>query len=231
MRVVTADGYAETRDAVSHDWYPLLDDLGLRALLVPNIGSEVDGYLSGCSVRGVILTSGNNVCPETYGEQDITVADTAPARDKTEAALIELARKHAWPLLGVCRGMQMMNAHFGGRILPDLAQRIGDKEQHAASEHRVRIVLPEWSAKFGYERMTVNSYHDQGFTAAELSPKFAAFAVSEKAGVIEGFAHKALPFVGIMWHPERPNPAHDFDQALLHSLFVEQSITAETHRG
>ena len=92
MRVVTADGYAETRDAVSHDWYPLLDDLGLRALLVPNIGSEVDGYLSGCSVRGVILTSGNNVCPETYGEQDTTVADTAPARDRTEAALIELAQ-------------------------------------------------------------------------------------------------------------------------------------------
>lgn len=221
-RVVKATGRDETRDAISHDWYALLKELALLPLLVPNVESEVEGYLEGLCIRGMILTGGNNLCPDTYGEPDAKVLHTSAARDTTEKVLIRLAVRNHWPILGVCRGMQMLNAYFGGRILTDLSRQIGDRENHAGSEHGISIRLPEWKAKFGYDSLVVNSYHDQGFTEKELSHEFAVFAVSAKAGVVEGIAHKKLPIVGIMWHPERPNPARDFDRALLQSLFAER---------
>ena len=225
-RVVTEPRYDETRDTVSHQWYSLLTELGLPFLLLPNVEEGVEPYLADIPIRGVILTSGNNLCPATYREMNTKVSDTSPARDKTEGILIELARKAKWPVLGVCRGMQMLNAHFGGKILPNLAQRLEGQESHVGSMHSITIESAKWRAKFGYHKLTVNSFHDQGFTHEELSPQFTAFAVSEKGHVIEGFAHESLPIVGIMWHPERQNPAHDFDRALLKGLFLDQSLGA-----
>ena len=66
MRVVKDPRHGEIRDALSHDWYPLLKSLGIAPLLVPNLEDAVADCLDGIDLAGVILTSGNNLCPETY---------------------------------------------------------------------------------------------------------------------------------------------------------------------
>ncbi len=225
-RVVRASGYEETRDALSHDWYLFLQQIGLTPFLVPNLGDQVVDYLDGVDISGVILTSGNIVCPQTYHMKDEGVPDTSVARDRTESILIELAIAQRLPILGVCRGMQILNAHFGGTILADLASRIGALENHVASEHRIRILLPEWIRKFGRDAFVVNSFHDQGLTQKELSPQLVGFAASEQDNVIEGVVHRDLPIVGVQWHPERKNPAWELDRALVRSLFLEGSVAA-----
>jgi putative glutamine amidotransferase len=222
-RVVKDPSHGELRDALSHDWYPLLEGLGITPLLVPNLEDAVADYLSGIDLRGLILTGGNNLCPETYHLEDTGVPDTSFARDRTESLLIESAISSGLPILGVCRGMHILNTHFGGRLLPDLSRTAS--ESHVACEHEVEILRPDWIEQFGWESLRVNSFHDQGLTEAELSRELTCFAKTG-AGIIEGLVHAELPIVGIQWHPERKNPAADFDRALLDGLFLKEDLGA-----
>jgi putative glutamine amidotransferase len=187
------------------------------------VEDAVTDYLGGIDLRGVILTSGNNVCPATYHEEDGGIPDTSQSRDRTERLLIDAAIAAGLPILGVCRGMQILNAHFGGKLLPDLS-RISS-ERHVASTHEIEILRPEWIDAFGCRSLRVNSFHDQGLTEAELSREFTCFAKTA-AGIIEGFAHQLLPIVGIQWHPERENPAAEFDRALIEGLFLKGDLGA-----
>ena len=220
-RVVRDPAHGELRDALSRDWYPLLEGLGITPLLVPNVEDAVADYLGGIELQGLILTSGNNVCPETYRVEDTGVPDTSPARDRTERLLIDAAVAGGLPILGVCRGMHILNAHFGGKLLPDLSRITS--EGHVARVHEIEILRPDWTEVFGCTSLRVNSFHDQGLTETELSRELAAFARTG-AGIIEGFVHPALPIVGIQWHPERENPASAFDRALLAGLFLKGDL-------
>ena len=222
MRVVEATGYHEPRDALSQDWFRFLKACDITPVLVPNVGEDAVSYLEGIEVRGVILTGGNNVCPATYGaDPSVPVSDAYPERDVTEAALIDWAASAGTPLLGVCRGMHMLNAHFGGNILTDLARQAPGVGDHVACEHKTLVTMPKIVERFGFEELATNSYHNQGLTERELAESLENWAVALEGGVIEAVAHRERPLVGIQWHPERPNSTAEFDRALVRSLFVD----------
>ena len=225
MRVVSAAGSHERRDALSQDWYPFLKSCGITPTLVPNVGEEAPSYLENIPVRGIILSGGNNVHPAAYGgHPSATVPDTAPERDATEAALIDWAVAAGLPALGVCRGMHMLNAHFGGSILTDMRSQAPGTGNHVACEHEVQVTLPQMVERFGYEKLTTNSYHNQGLTQNEIAPVLECWAVTDGEDIVEAVMHRKLPIVGIQWHPERPNSAADFDRALVRSLFVDGEL-------
>ena len=177
----------ETRDALDVRLPKLLWDLGFLPLPLPS-GIEVPAeYLVDLAPDAVVLSGGNNI-------------GGAPARDALERAALEYAIERGRPVLGICRGMQMLNLFQGGllRAVPG----------HTALRHR--IFGPLVLAK---ERQ-VNSYHDFSIMRSDIGSEFEVLAWSED-GVVEAFRHYQLPWLGIMWHPERDAPSSDFDRKMI----------------
>jgi putative glutamine amidotransferase len=222
MRVESAPEYYDPRDALSQAWLPFLQSCDITPVLVPNICDAAISLLEKMDMKGVILSGGNNVCPKTYGaDSNHTIPNTAPERDATETALIEWAVEAGLPIFGVCRGMHMLNAHFGGTILTDLKAQTLGISHHVACEHEVRLTLSWMTDMFGCKMLLTNSYHNQGITQNELASPLECGAIAVKDGIIEAVVHRELPIVGIQWHPERGGGSSSFDKALLRSLFVK----------
>ena len=222
MRVVQATGYLDPRDTISQGWFPFLKKCGIKPVLIPNIG-DVEEQLETFDIKGVILTGGNNLCPATYhDERTLEVADTSPDRDATEISLVEYAVNHSIPVLGVCRGIQLINAYFGGRITR--LCETDSESNHVACNHEVKLIDPLFRTHFEATSLTVNSYHDQAVTVNGLAKPLTSFAVFEDDNLVEGLYHPQLPIVAIQWHPERTNLAHEFDVQLVTDFLSEQTF-------
>ncbi|MEE9250004.1 MAG: gamma-glutamyl-gamma-aminobutyrate hydrolase family protein [Alphaproteobacteria bacterium] len=182
MRVADATGYRESRDSISHDWLARLSDWNMTPVLVPNVLTEPGTYLDGLKADLLVLTGGDD-------------PGAAPKRDATESRLLDHALGRNLPVLGVCRGMQLINLHFGGSL--------GQLEGHVARPHGV-TVEPTWLGVYDAET-TVNSFHDQGIPPGGLASGLAA-AAFDPDGNVEALHHHSLPVAAVMWHPEREKP-------------------------
>ena len=188
QRVVVDPPHGTRRDCLDQVWVKFLLGCGLLPIPVPN---SVDAALSICDqVSGIVLTGGNDLA--AYGGD-------APERDETEMALLDLAEQRDLPVLGVCRGMQMMQ-HRAGIPL----QRVCG---HVA--HRQRISIDGRSVE-------VNSFHN--FGATEAHPPLKTWAIADD-GVIKAVRHAGRPMIGVMWHPERREPFTADDVALFSGFF------------
>ena len=218
-RVVCPQEYHDPRDTLSQDWHPFLAKCGLQALHVPN-NVDVNQYLEGVDLAGVILSGGNNVHPNSYNNtSNDDMSDTSLDRDRTEAALIDWAIARNKPVVGVCRGMHMINVYFGGTILKDIQASLDKASSHVACIHDLKHLVHSFYGPYGDSPKQVNSYHNQGITKQELSDKLRCASVHAEDNVVEVLYHPDMKIVGIQWHPERPNPASEFDLALFSSLF------------
>lgn len=211
MRVVHPQGYPEPRDAISHDWIGVLEEMGWSPRLIPNRMSNVAGMVD--EIDALILTGGNDLTADLSGLDAGDVSDTAPERDQQEARLLQEAAQRGLPTVGICRGLQMINCHYGGRLV-----RV-NSAAHVATRHHVRIDSDPWRSLLGSGR-DVNSFHKCGVAADGLGADLAAFATSDD-GTVEGLYHRRLPLVGIMWHPERSAPLAAADRELLRRFFSE----------
>jgi len=225
MRVVEAQAYRETRDALSHDWYVFARSYGMVPVLLPNAPGEAAQYAANLQLQGIILTGGNNVAPQTCGDAPGPPVDDAYVeRDETEAVLIDYAIDAGLSVLGVCRGMQMLNVHFGGRLLRDIRGARGTTVNHVAATHPVDLAAPALAREMGSRIVEVNSFHNQGLAAEQLSGDFVCFALSEADGIVEGMVHCELPIIGVQWHPERRNPGTGLDRALVKRFLAVDAI-------
>ncbi len=201
-------------------YVPFLEGLGLLPVLVPNNTSDPCAYVAALGVEGLILTGGGDLDPERYAQPNTHSIEIAPARDRTEFCLLAMAAERRLPVLGICRGLQVLNAFFGGTLVQDIPAQIGASVQHDGSlAHPVRIVDARVQRLTGVERLAVNSHHHQGVTAHTLAPVLNVFALSEPDGVIEGVLHRSLPVLGVQWHPEQPTPSEAFDRVLFTRFF------------
>ena len=222
LRVVEGSAYAEARDAISHDWVRLLGRYDVLPLLLPNVLSNLSEMLDQVHVSALLLTNGNNVGPVGDSECEISIEDTSVERDATEKEIIDFAIENRVPLLGVCRGMQMINSYFGGRIVRDLAETSGSSDAHVAASHQIELVDPDYQKRLGTTTVSTNSFHRQAITIPTLSSQLRPFAIS-RDGVVEGLYHSELPIVGIQWHPERANSASAIDRYLIESWLGKTS--------
>jgi len=122
------------------------------------------------------------------------------------------------PVLGICRGMQMINVFFGGKLIKNIKEEIGDTHPPGL-DHGIRII----DEKEAFNDTKVNSFHNQAVTEGSLSPKLKPFAVSEKERLVEGLYHPSLPIAGVQWHPERKSPDKDINEKLL-KAFVKREL-------
>ncbi|MFM7259071.1 MAG: gamma-glutamyl-gamma-aminobutyrate hydrolase family protein [bacterium] len=223
QRVVPVEGRGEIRDALDQAWTHWLASMGLLCMPVPNALEDRAGeFLIATGACGVILSGGNNLALPVYdGAPDGRIEDDAFAtRDRTEAALIRTAMERGLPVLGCCRGTQFLHAFFGGRL-----QRLGTEPvRHVARNHAVDLVAdPIASTPTSCPTpapLEVNSFHQFGITEGALPSCLRCVARSTTDATIEAFRHQDHPIVGVMWHPERSNPAAAFDRRLAESLFL-----------
>jgi N5-(cytidine 5'-diphosphoramidyl)-L-glutamine hydrolase len=203
QRVEVFASYGERRDCLDQRWSELLGSAGLLPVPLANYYSEPENLLENLHCAGFILSGGNDLSFLADAK------DPAPERDRLEQALLDYAYRNRLPLLGVCRGMQHMNYYLGGDL--------EDLEGHVAMKHAVSV---EPSVAILGNFLEVNSYHTRGISETGLADALQA-AVYAADGSVEAFVHKTLPWVGIMWHPEREESFNKLDLELLSTLFKE----------
>ncbi|WP_127533598.1 gamma-glutamyl-gamma-aminobutyrate hydrolase family protein [Paenibacillus kobensis] len=177
QRVDVITAYGERRDALDQRWIELLTSCGFVPLVLPNRLLAVQLLLKCMPICGIVLTGGNDLAK--YGGD-------APERDEAEMYLIEYAVERKLPLLGVCRGMQMIQDYCG---VP-----LSEVQGHIASIHSVTS---------GTRSFRRNSFHRFG---ARHSTKELVIRAAAEDGVVEAVEHATDKLRGIMWHPERTFP-------------------------
>lgn len=188
MRVLEAQGYHEPRDALAQDWSRFLSMALPDAawLPLPNLGAnKARAYCEKWGINRLILTGG----------EDIGVS---AIRDETEQDLLIWAKERAVPVLGICRGMQMMAVWAGVALKP--------VEGHVRTRHLLQ-------GDFMHE---VNSFHNYGL--ADCPHGFEVTAKAEN-GEIEAIRNTEQNWEGWMWHPEREDPFQSADINRLRRLF------------
>lgn len=157
---------------------------------------------------GLILVGGNDVDPKHYGEEPrVKLGKLDPARDQSDMAYIEACNELYIPVLGVCRGMQLLNVAYGGSLYQDLSEIESWKIQHdqatPVSEPLHEIKVEEntiLSQLLKSENAMVNTVHHQAIK--DLSPQFEVSARSSD-GIVEAIESAEGPaMLGVQWHPE-----------------------------
>lgn len=154
----------------------------------------------GDRLDGIVLPGGPDVDPLLYGEQPQT--DLYPPeteRDHYEMALFDMALATATPVLGICRGLQLINVHLGGTLHQHVPAHARYDVAPAATTHEVTFLPGSRLAAIYPESMSVNSMHHQ--TIARLAEGTLISATSED-GEVEGIEHDTLPVIAVQWHPE-----------------------------
>lgn len=223
QRVVDVAGRGELRDCLDQQWAVWLQSIGLYAVPVPNRVDSVVEFLNVVRPIGVVLTGGNNLALPVYNGA-APVGDAYGTRDDTERALVDYARRGNLPILGCCRGLQFLNAYFGGR----LSRMTTSPVRHVAAEHTVTLADGRFREIAGDALLTVNSYHDFGITRTDVAEPLVPIATSEADATVEAVVHRTEPVIGIMWHPERRNAAAEFDRRLAVQLFHAEPPAAST---
>ena len=158
-------------------------------------------------IDGLILSGGHDINPYNYGQEPSQkIGETFPERDTYEIILLEESKKRNIPILGICRGFQLINVAAGGTLYQDLSLIPGNILKHnqvsnpTLKTHKVEIKENSFiSSIFGKETM-VNSFHHQ--VIDKVANDFIVVAKASD-GVVEAIEHKTYKFlVAVQWHPE-----------------------------
>jgi putative glutamine amidotransferase len=180
---------------------------GMMALLPPDriAEKEPDELLS--RIDALVLGGGADIDPEDRGiERHPETVGTNPDRDRFEVALALRALERGIPLLGVCRGMQVLNIACGGTLDQHIPERLGHEIHRPVpgswAEHEVRIEPGSLAAEVtGTDRLTVKSHHHQGVDRVADTLTATAWATDDESveAIESGDGSFAL---GVLWHPE-----------------------------
>jgi putative glutamine amidotransferase len=200
QRVVSVEAYRERRDCLDQMWTRRLLAEGYWPVPLPNCVEDVDSLVAALGLDGVILTGGNDLSTLPGA------SNPAPERDDFEHRLIDVAAKRRLPLLGVCRGLQVLVTHWGGRLTA--------VSGHVNCNHRL-VATPD--SRFPIvDRESVNSFHGYGVRVEDVGKL--EIAATAPDGTVEAVTHARLPQWGVMWHPERP-PTDPRDGQLFRTVF------------
>ncbi len=196
QRIENIEEYSEIRDSLDQSWTRLISSLNFLPIPLPNLVSPYN-FIESLKPSAIILSGGN-----TINKIDKEDPSSSIRRDKFEEDILSIAIEKGIPVVGVCRGMQMINLFFKGSM--------SKSKSHVGVQHNI-----DFKGKYSeFNARLVNSYHKWCISESDLGNSLIPFAIAEDK-TIEGFYHQDYPIFGIMWHPEREEPYNNYDINLL----------------
>jgi putative glutamine amidotransferase len=190
-----------------HDYIHSVQKVGGIPLTIP-VGEQSTSEAIIERLDGVILSGGEDIDPTLYGSHpDQRCWMMAPERDRYELEVLATSLRLNKPVLAICRGMQLVNIHFGGTLYIDiedysekvLAHQFG-KAPRWYLAHRVKLISEMLKNLYMAEEIQTNSYHHQSVKDVGVGLQIAALA---EDGIVEGLFHPEHPnLLAIQWHPE-----------------------------
>ena len=195
MRTVAIAGYPGHVD----NYAAALEAMGLTPVVTLD-----PALAAGCA--GLLLPGGGDVDPARFRQEDRGSRDIDPALDQAQFAVLDRFVRAGKPVLGICRGHQLINVYFGGDLIQDLPTAEDHMaHDHADSVHPVSIAPGSLLGRLYGAQSTVNSSHHQGLGAMGAGLRATAWAPD---GTIEAAEHGSLPILTVQFHPERMAFAH-----------------------
>jgi len=188
---------------------------GGRAVLVPTDDPGIDSL---DRLDGLVIAGGSDVDPAHYGAQPHPTTATRPERDAAELTLLRAAVERDLPVLGICRGMQLLAVAYGGRLHQHLPEHLGHDDHRPTTgtdgvarygRHAVRLLPGSRLHGILGDEVVVNSMHHQGIAdPGRLTP----VGAHPDDGLIEALEDPGRSFVvGVQWHPEELADPRLFD--------------------
>jgi putative glutamine amidotransferase len=209
VETMTSGGWTECTAGVPFTYVRAVQAAGGRAVLLvpdPADAANPDGALDLIDAL-VVSGAAGDVDPSRYGQaRHPQTTPVAGPRDDYEAALVQAAADRGLPVLGVCRGMQLLNVARGGTLEQHLSDVL-EADVHRGppgtfTDHDVRLESGSLAARaVGAEDLTVKSYHHQG--VRELGEGLRATGWANGDGIVEAIEDPGRRFLlGVQWHPE-----------------------------
>ncbi|GIV33900.1 MAG: hypothetical protein KatS3mg031_1435 [Chitinophagales bacterium] len=195
---------------IEKDMANFLTRPGVIPVLIPDLPADsMKDFLD--HMDGFVFQGGTDLAPQTYGEQPIGPWTGDKYRDEYEMAILDYAIRHHKPVLGICRGLQLINVYFGGTLYQDIKTQRPD-----ALVHRDAVQYDQLSHDIAFLKGTlldrlyheetekvVNSAHHQA--VKDLGKDLEVMAISPLDQIIESFMWKGAEegrVMAIQWHPE-----------------------------
>lgn len=196
---------------------------GGRAVVLPPTAAGDDAVLD--RLDGVVLAGGADLDPQLYGEEPHPeTTGLRPERDAAELPLLRSALERDLPVLGICRGMQLMSVLAGGSLVQHLPDAVGHERHRPAPGvyglHDVRLEPGSRAHAVLGDTVTVPSYHHQGLASAG-SLTVTGWADDETPEVVEDPERRFA--LGVLWHPEAGDDLRLF-QALVAAALDRQAV-------
>ena len=182
---------------------------GLAIMIPPDPQLEENPDEALDLIDGLILAGGNDIDPAAYGAtRHPETKAIVPARDRVELVLVRRAVERDMPVLGICRGFQVLNVAFGGTLLQHLPDEVGHGDHRVnpgtfdGTEHDVRLQPESLAARAaGEELHSTNSHHHQGLD--RIGDGLIVTGRSTLDDLPEAVEMPSMQFVlGVQWHPE-----------------------------
>ncbi len=193
---------------------------GGTPLVLPSVDEDVDAVVDATLelLDGLVLSGGCDLSPELYGGPPKAALDADPVRDRFELALLAGARERGIPVLGICRGMELINVAYGG-TLRDGVEHPAARDAHSPELGSMRVhnvgVVPETLARevFGRSEVDATCVHHQA--PARIGEGLVASVVAAD-GSVEAVEDRESRVLGVIWHPEL-----GLDRAPTHQLVYD----------
>jgi len=204
-RLISNKEYPEIRDALDIKWAELCSQLNYLPIIIPH-NTKIGDYYSKVKLDGIILSGGNDL-------YSINSSNESKMRDIHEKNIIKFALKNKIPLMGICRGMQLLAEWFGCDF-----KHI---DNHVAVRHSLSVNKNSIYKELLEKLPDVNSYHNYALDMINDDDIIvSARAVSDNT--IEAFEHKRLKVFAQMWHSEREKPFSGLELEIIQKFFGDE---------
>ena len=172
---------------------------GIPVLAMGSYGAEEYARLA----DAMLLSGGVDVHPALYGQEPSAAnLTTDTERDGLEWALLDQFISRRKPVLGICRGIQLLNVYFKGTLYQDISEMPGGLHTNGVM-HYIDLAPNTLLYDIFGSTLMANSYHHQAIDRLAPGLKASGFDRKENGSFLEAFEHEELPVLGVQWHPER----------------------------